>query len=205
MPVAMPTWRKVLLAPEAMPLRWGCTTETAPEARTGLTIPTPKPLDQEPRQQHGPGRVRMRRRHQQQPAAHHEHADAQEQARLHAHGEAPCEEGGEEDEERHRQEADTGGQRAVAQVVLDVEGQVEEHGEDGSGQAEGRRRQPDEGGDLEEAEVQHRVARVALVDEEGHHEDGCADEQADGLAAAPAEVVAAHEREHQQEEARPRR
>ena len=48
MPVAMPTWRKVLLAPEAMPLRWGWTTETAPEARTGLTIPTPKPQTRNP-------------------------------------------------------------------------------------------------------------------------------------------------------------
>ena len=42
-PVAMPTWRKVLFAPEAMPLRWGCTTETAPEARTGFTMPIPMP------------------------------------------------------------------------------------------------------------------------------------------------------------------
>ena len=48
MPVAMPTWRNVLLAPEAMPLRWGWTTETAPEARTGLTMPTPKPQTMKP-------------------------------------------------------------------------------------------------------------------------------------------------------------
>ena len=42
MPVAMPTWRNVLLAPEAMPLRCGCTTETAPEASTGFTIADPE-------------------------------------------------------------------------------------------------------------------------------------------------------------------
>ena len=48
MPVAMPTCRNVLLAPEAMPLRWGCTTETAPEARTGLTVPAPKPARMNP-------------------------------------------------------------------------------------------------------------------------------------------------------------
>ena len=69
MPVAMPTWRKVLFAPEAMPLRWGCTTETAPEASTGLVIPTPNPADEEPGQQHGPGRVGADVGHEQQPPA----------------------------------------------------------------------------------------------------------------------------------------
>ena len=48
MPVAIPTWRNVLLAPDAMPLRWGWTTETAPEANTGLTTPTPKPQTRKP-------------------------------------------------------------------------------------------------------------------------------------------------------------
>ena len=48
MPVAMPTWRNVLLAPEAMPLRWGCTTEMAPDARAGLTMPIPTPQAMKP-------------------------------------------------------------------------------------------------------------------------------------------------------------
>ena len=48
MPVAIPTWRNVLLAPEAMPLRCGCTTDTAAEARTGLTVPTPAPHSRKP-------------------------------------------------------------------------------------------------------------------------------------------------------------
>ena len=65
------------------------------------------------------------------------------------------------------QEADAGRQRAVAQVVLDVERQVQEHGEDRRRQAEGHRREPDEGRDLEQAEVEHRVRAYALVDEEG--------------------------------------
>ena len=58
MPVAMPTWRNVLLAPDAMPLRWGWTTETAPEARTGFTMPTPKPARMNP----GSSTVQRRRR-----------------------------------------------------------------------------------------------------------------------------------------------
>ena len=48
MPVAMPTCRKVLFAPEAMPLRSGGTTEMADEASTGLTIPIPMPLTMNP-------------------------------------------------------------------------------------------------------------------------------------------------------------
>ncbi len=48
MPVAMPTWRKVLLAPEAMPLRSGGTTEMADEASTGLTVPIPMPATTNP-------------------------------------------------------------------------------------------------------------------------------------------------------------
>ena len=48
MPVAMPTWRKVLLAPEAMPLRWGGTTAMADDASTGLTVPMPIPATMNP-------------------------------------------------------------------------------------------------------------------------------------------------------------
>ena len=117
------------------------------------------------------------------------------------HGQASGEERDAEDEQRHREEAGACGQRAVAEVVLDVERQVQEHGEDRRGQAEGHRREPDERRDLEQAEVQHRVCDVMLVDEEGHHEDGRAGQQADRRGAAPAEVVPPHQREHEQEQA----
>ena len=43
MPVAMPTWRKVELIPDAIPARWGATTPTAVEASGGFTRPTPAP------------------------------------------------------------------------------------------------------------------------------------------------------------------
>ena len=48
MPVAIPTWRNVLLAPDAMPLRSGGTTEMADEASTGLTVPIPMPAMMKP-------------------------------------------------------------------------------------------------------------------------------------------------------------
>ena len=44
----MPTWRKVLLAPDAMPLRSGGTTEMADDASTGLTAPIPIPATMKP-------------------------------------------------------------------------------------------------------------------------------------------------------------
>ena len=44
MPVAMPTWRKVELTPEAMPARSTVTTPTAVEASGGLIMPMATPL-----------------------------------------------------------------------------------------------------------------------------------------------------------------
>ena len=48
MPVAIPAWRKVLLMPEAIPLRAGGTTPTEVVAITGLAIPTPAPAMMNP-------------------------------------------------------------------------------------------------------------------------------------------------------------
>ena len=47
-PVAIPTWRKVLLIPEAIPARAALTTPIATEAIPGLVIPMPIPATIEP-------------------------------------------------------------------------------------------------------------------------------------------------------------
>ena len=47
-PVAMPTWRKVELIPEAIPLRSAGTTPIAVPANGGLTSPTPAPASRKP-------------------------------------------------------------------------------------------------------------------------------------------------------------
>src|SRR5437016_3508253 len=47
-PVAIPAWRKVLLIPDAMPLRAGGTTPTAIVASDGFAIPTPTPAIRNP-------------------------------------------------------------------------------------------------------------------------------------------------------------
>jgi hypothetical protein len=48
-PVAVPTWRKVELIPEATPALRGWTTPTAVLASGGLTIPMPMPVRMKPR------------------------------------------------------------------------------------------------------------------------------------------------------------
>src|SRR6202000_1115959 len=64
--VAMPTWRKVLLIPEAMPATLGSTTPTAVEASGGLTRPLPRPATRKPGirwvQSELASRARIRRR-----------------------------------------------------------------------------------------------------------------------------------------------
>lgn len=47
-PVAIPTWRNVVLMPEPMPLRARGTTPTAVWASAGLTIPMPMPTATNP-------------------------------------------------------------------------------------------------------------------------------------------------------------
>ena len=77
MPVAMPTWRNVLLAPEAMPARCGATTEMAADASTGFTARCRSRTD-EPGQQHGPGGVGIGPGHQEQSAGDQEHSDREQ-------------------------------------------------------------------------------------------------------------------------------
>ncbi len=47
-PVAIPTWRNVLLIPDAIPERFAGTTLTAVDASAGLTIPIPTPPTMKP-------------------------------------------------------------------------------------------------------------------------------------------------------------
>ena len=61
-PVAMPTWRKVLLIPEAIPARAGVddADRRRGDARVGQA--DPEPGEEEPGEQRGPARRRPRRR-----------------------------------------------------------------------------------------------------------------------------------------------
>ena len=190
MPVAIPTWRKVLLAPEAMPLRSGGTTEMADEARTGLTVPIPMPATMKPGQQHGPGRRGIGGGHDQAAGRDQQQAGPEQVPRLDPHGQLAGDGGHDEGQHGEGQEPHTGRQGPVAQVVLDVEGQVEEQREDRRRQGECGERHSDHGRTPEQGEVQHRVVLAPLGDQEDHQQHDRTDQQADDQRAAPAVVVA---------------
>ena len=161
-PVAMPTWRKVELAPDPMPLRSTGTTATDDEASTGLTIPMPAPASR------NPGRSWV-------------HPDpgvvVAISSRPTATSSSPMLIGNrlwtltvrrpaigchQEGHHRDGQEPDPGGERTVAQAVLDVEGDVQEQGEDRRRQREGRDRYPGHGRPAEQRQVEHRIGHPQL-------------------------------------------
>ena len=88
MPVAMPTWRKVLLMPEAMPLREWCTTPTAVEASGGLISPMPAPASTKPGISTVQSELGVDGGHRQQAGADEQQADAEQQAHGHAHADS---------------------------------------------------------------------------------------------------------------------
>ena len=93
-----------------------------------------------------------------------------------------------DDPERQRDVRKAGLDRAVAEHLLHVEGEQEEHPEDHRPQAEadhvrGRRRPP-----AEEAERDERRARAVLDPEERGHQDGGTCERSDRLEGSPAVV-----------------
>ncbi len=182
MPVAMPTWRNVVLAPEAMPLRSGGTTAMAEEASTGLTMPMPMPATMKPGEQHRPAR-RRGGGHEQAADGDEQQAGTQQVAGVDADGQLAGDRGDDEGQHGDRQEAHPGGQRAVAEVVLDVQGQVQEQGEDRGREGEGRHRDADHGGTPEQRQVEHRVLLPPLGDQEHGHQHDRTDEQAHDLWA----------------------
>ena len=87
MPVAMPTWRNVLAAPVDMPLRSGGTTETEPEASTGLVMPMPTPHTRNPGSSTSHDEVARDVGHELAADGHEGEAQAHEEPGLDAHRE----------------------------------------------------------------------------------------------------------------------
>ncbi len=85
-PVAMPTWRKVELIPDAIPLRCGGTTPIAAEASDGLTNPMPAPATMNPGSSAVQCECALEVAYQQQADADQRESNAQEQADGHARG-----------------------------------------------------------------------------------------------------------------------
>ena len=202
MPVAIPSWRKVLLIPDAMPARSWRTVETAVDASGALTIPIPMPPITKPGQQARPVRAGV-------DAAHRPHRDrvqrqpgAEQDPDRHARREPARDRRGDERDQAQRQEAEARLQRREPDDVLQVERQVEEHREHRRGDREGGRLRADERGPGEEREVDHRrrVSRVCDATKTTSSTAAAA-KSAEDHAARPAALVALDQREDQAEEA----
>jgi hypothetical protein len=79
----------------------------------------------------------------------------------------------------------------VAEHVLEIEDDVEEHREDGGGDREGGDRGSGKRGDTEEPKVEHRALGAELDRGEGGEQCGTDGEAARDLGARPAFAVAA--------------
>ena len=187
-PVAIPTWRNVVLMPDAMPLRRGVDDADRRSRRSAGWSGRSRRRRRGSRAaaRSTPSRRRARasaaaraptrtRPPPMQPAHRHALGELARRARAH-----------EERQQRHRQEAQARLQRRVAQHVLHVERQVQEHREHRRRQRErGDRRARRTRGLRNSVEVEHRCARARLDDDEGDEQDRGADEAARRSARCP--------------------
>ena len=197
MPTAMPAWRNVSLTPAARPL-CSCGAEPRATAMTdGLNRPTPKSGDQLAGQDDGPRRAGARQREQ-------DHADGDESEADRDHdpvrdllADLAARAGDDEVEDRAGQVDEAGLDGRKPEHLLQVERRVEEDREERRRDPEGRDLRARERRVAEEPQREHRVRRARLDDQEGDERQGGAGELGDDLRAAPADLVAAQQREHE--------
>jgi len=157
MPVAMPTWRKVELMPEAIPARSGVTTPIAVEASGGLTSPTPAPATMNPGIRCVQSTRRLRPSHHQDSHSDQRQAGGDQQPNRHVGGQAPGERRGEHDAARDHQQAQARLKRRIAEHVLQVEGQIEQQREHSRRDRKRGDQAAGEGRLSKQAEVEHRA------------------------------------------------
>ena len=140
-------------------------------------------------------------------AGHEEEAGADEsgaERERHVRGERaerPAGDGGEDGRrDDDREEAQPGGERAVAEPLLQVDRDVEQRAEHAHRREERDERDAGARGVGEEAQVEERRPRAQLPRRERQGERRTADEEPDDDAARPAVVVGPHERQHDAEE-----
>ena len=199
-PVAIPTWRKVVLIPEPIPdfSHRDDGDRRLADPRVGGADADPG--DDEAGQQRRPARVDRDAAHQQQADADQDEPEPEQEPDRDFVRERARDRRDDEAEDGQRQEAQAGLQRREVEHALHVDRQVEEHREHPRREAEGDRGDAVEGVFAEKAQVEHRVAAAQLDRDEGAHQHDRADQAGDDLGAAPALRVAADQAEDQQEE-----
>ena len=192
MPVAMPTWRNVVLMPEAMPRAARLHDADRRDASGGLTRPMPDTADDEAGQERRPARPSgPMPRISRSPRPTSSRPPAMNQRTPYLLDELARQRRDQERQQGHRQEAQAGLERRVAEHVLHVEREVEEHREHRRRQHEGDDRRAGEGRVAEQRQVEHRLPLARLGDDEGDEQDGGGPEQPEDQGARPALRVAA--------------
>lgn len=157
--------------------------------------------DQEPGEQGGPGVLGLEVAHQQQARADRDEADAEHQPGRHPGEQRSGHRRHQEAEHCDRQVADTRREGRESEVVLQIQRQVEEEGEQRAGDRERGQLHSGERVPAEQPERQHRLRDAVFDQHEDGEQDGRADEQCHDQCAAPAVGVAPYQCEDEQEQA----
>ena len=163
--------------------------------------PDPGTDEQEAGEQRRPVGVHVQASPEQQPGAGQAEAGPDQRPERHAFRELRRQR---REDERHGgdgEQPEPGLERRVAEHVLQVEDDIEQHREHRGRDREGRQRGSGERGHAEEPDVEHRARRPQLDGDERREQHGAGAEAADDLGARPALAVAAEQAEHEQEEA----
>ena len=125
--------------------------------------------EEEPGQELGPARPRLHARHQQQSDAGAQQPERHQHPRVHPAEQYSGQRRDEEAGQRHRQVPEPGLQRRVAEVILQVQRQVQEQREQRRRHREGRELHAGERATAEQLEREHRL-RDAALDEHKRHQ-----------------------------------
>ena len=169
MPVAMPAWRKVLLMPEAMPLRAARRRRRRSWRAGGWRGRPPMPPTMKPASravQSTLGWPRMSSR----PMPDKREAGAEEQRAPGSRSRAPATGATRNETSETGRKRRAGLERRVAEHVLQVQDEVEEHREHRRRERKRRDLRAGERGLAEQGEVEHRLARSPL-DHTNAHQD----------------------------------
>ena len=156
--------------------------------------------DQEARQQRRPARARAESGHEQQPGASSAESDRHHHARIYTREQCDGQRRHEERRQRDRQVAQPSLEGRVAEVVLQVEREIEEEREQRCRDREGRELNAGERAPAEQPERQHRLSHALLDRRERREHDRRAGKQTEDQRASPALVVAAQERQHEHQQ-----
>ncbi len=141
------------------------------------------------RDEMGPGRARVEPAHEQQSRADDDQARPDEQPDRHPRGQPARHGGGDQDAAGDHHQPHAGSQRRVAENVLQVQHEIEQHREDRGAEPERRDRAAAEGRQLEQQHVEHRLRTAQFHQDEDGQQHGRQGEAAEDQAVGEGPLV----------------